>query len=603
MPTPHQTLQNTRSHLLAGRNPTGTWTGELSTSALSTATAALALDVVDPNKHADLITAASTWLAKNQNPDGGWGDTTISFSNISTTLLATAALNRVGGFPDAITAANAYITKACGSLEPDAITRTVVARYGKDRTFSVPILMACTLGGLLGDPAKAWHRVLPLPFELAACPRSWFATLRLPVVSYALPALIAIGYARYFHAPPSFAPLRWIRKKAWPSVSKLLGEIQPASGGFLEAAPLTCFVTMALASTDARAHSVIANAVRFLKETIRPDGSHPIDTNLATWTTTLATKALLTNPQSSFPNSGAVSNHLLLTQYKEKHPFTESQPGGWAWTDLTGGVPDADDTPGALIALHLLNPKDSPGFAKTRNAAIAGTRWLLDLQNRDGGIPTFCRGWGALPFDRSSPDLTAHTLRAWNAWLPELPGGLADESRWAIRKALTYLTETQNPDHSWTPLWFGNQHLPDETNNTYGTTNVLKALSTLPPTPDLTTPAISYLLENQNPDNGWGGGKRGYSPSTIEETALAQDALASFPATPRAPLDRAATYLTTATKNGTHFPPSPIGFYFAKLWYHEKIYPLAWTAGALASYNAFKAPSTHPAPSPRSPAS
>ena len=28
---------------------------------------------------------------------------------------------------------------------------------------------------------------------------------------------------------------------------------------------------------------------------------------------------------------------------------------------------------------------------------------------------------------------------------------------------------------------------------------------------------------------------------------------------------------------------SPIGFYFAKLWYHEKLYPLIFATGALAA--------------------
>ena len=75
---------------------------------------------------------------------------------------------------------------------------------------------------------------------------------------------------------------------------------------------------------------------------------------------------------------------------------------------MSGAVPDADDTPGALLALHALGGEDG-------DAARAGVRWLLGLQNRDGGIPTFCRGWGQLPFDRSSPDLTAHALRAFAA--------------------------------------------------------------------------------------------------------------------------------------------------------------------------------------------
>jgi hypothetical protein len=28
--------------------------------------------------------------------------------------------------------------------------------------------------------------------------------------------------------------------------------------------------------------------------------------------------------------------------------------------------------------------------------------------------------------------------------------------------------------------------------------------------------------------------------------------------------------------------PSPIGFYFAKLWYYERLYPMIFTVGALA---------------------
>src|SRR5205823_11668354 len=85
-----------------------------------------------------------------------------------------------------------------------------------------------------------------------------------------------------------------------------------------------------------------------------------------------------------------------------------ADPGGWAWTDLPGGVPDADDTPGAILALWKLG--------ESGTCIDDGLRWLTSLQNRDGGWPTFCRGWGHLPFDRSGNDLTAHTLRALAAW-------------------------------------------------------------------------------------------------------------------------------------------------------------------------------------------
>ena len=121
-----------------------------------------------------------------------------------------------------------------------------------------------------------------------------------------------------------------------------------------------------------------------------------------------------------------------------QHPYTNAAPGGWAWTDLPGGVPDADDTAGALLALHNLGDID----ATVRSAALAGIRWLLDLQNRDGGMPTFCRGWSAMLFDRSSPDLTAHAVRAWSVWLEELPAE-APRLRRAMARAVSFLA--QNP--------------------------------------------------------------------------------------------------------------------------------------------------------------
>ena len=33
---------------------------------------------------------------------------------------------------------------------------------------------------------------------------------------------------------------------------------------------------------------------------------------------------------------------LLGQQYREVHPYTLAAPGAWAWTDLPGGVPDAE---------------------------------------------------------------------------------------------------------------------------------------------------------------------------------------------------------------------------------------------------------------------
>ncbi|HEY3789739.1 MAG TPA: squalene--hopene cyclase, partial [Urbifossiella sp.] len=188
-----------RDALLAERVPAGHWVGELSTSALSTATAVMALHLVNESalrseesasRLTKLISGGIRWLAEHQNPDGGWGDTSKSFSNISTTMLCRAAfaLTRMEhAFRPVIENVEAYITTHAGRT-PAERAEAIRKRYGKDRTFSVPILMSCALANLV-----PWHEVPRLPFELACLPQSWYRFARMPVVSYALPALIAIG--------------------------------------------------------------------------------------------------------------------------------------------------------------------------------------------------------------------------------------------------------------------------------------------------------------------------------------------------------------------------------------------------------------------------
>lgn len=575
-------LQNARAHLLAERNAAGHWEGELSSSALSTATAIVALTVIDRDRFADLIGGGVRWLVANQNEDGGWGDTVLSFSNLSTSLLCWGALGScAGGDAEAVaeaeSEAEAWVREQVGSLEPGAITEKVRARYGKDRTFSVPILMLCAICGRLGEPVAAWRRVMALPFEVAAVPRKFFGAIRLPVVSYALPALIAIGHARFYHAPPRwFFPLKWLRKLAWPKASRMLAAVQPDTGGFLEATPLTSFVTMALGSSGQADHPVIPGAVEFLQRSVRADGSWPIDTNLATWGTTLAVKALAASGGVPEEAREPILRWLLDQQYREVHPFTDAKPGGWAWTDLAGGVPDADDTPGALLAIRVLGGERE----ECRAAAEAGLTWLLDLQNRDGGIPTFCRGWGALPFDRSSQDLAAHTVRAWLAWRELMPQPLQARIGKGLRRALRYLEQCQADSGAWTPLWFGNQHVEGELNLTYATAKVLIALAEIdenefPATRSMRTAGIAWLRRAQGDDGGWGGDTG--APASIEETALAVSALGALGLVNHAGVE----WLVRATGDGREFPASPVGFYFAKLWYFERLYPQVWTVEAL----------------------
>ena len=542
------------SRLLGARNQQGHWTGELSSSALSTATAVIALHLAKKPK----VQEGLDWLERTQNPDGGFGDTILSLSNISTTALCWAAFKITNRPNDKV---EAWMKQTAGSLDPIALKPAIERRYGKDQTFSVPILTVLAVAGLI-----PWKLVPQLPFELAAFPQSMFRFLQLPVVSYALPALIAIGHVKHKRSN-SFHP---IRQATAAKTLKVLAEIQPPNGGFLEATPLTSFVTISLLAAGYH-NEVIEKGLTFLDKSAREDGSWPIDTNLATWVTTLSVNALKHHlPQES---RNQIRDWLLNQQYKIRHPYTGADPGGWAWTDLPGGVPDSDDTSGALLALSHLGTPDAP----TIEAVKAGANWLKSLQNRDGGIPTFCRGWGTLPFDRSSPDITAHALQAWLAWKPHV------EATQATAKAIAFLKKVQRPDGAWIPLWFGNQHAPNDENPLYGTARVLAAMKLFPEADDATKKAKLWLLHSQNDDGGWGGNHN--IPSSIEETALAITALQNLDGVTAA-IDRAKAWLEDATRNGT--PPSPIGFYFARLWYFETLYPLIFSTEALSHVDAGK---------------
>ncbi|MGZ8920461.1 MAG: prenyltransferase/squalene oxidase repeat-containing protein, partial [Limisphaerales bacterium] len=399
-------LEQLTSELLEQMDESGHWSGELSSSALSTAVATIALGEIDrqlnTTTHRSFVERGLQWLADHANVDGGWGDTIRSKSNVSTTALCWAAFGAARAderFRETVEKAEAWLTSYAGSLEK--LAGAIADRYGSDRTFSVPILMTCALSGRFGE--NGWRKVPPLPFELAVFPRSLFGALKLPVVSYALPALIAIGQVIHHHAPSRNPIARLIRGSTRARTLSLLSELQPTNGGFLEATPLTAFVTMSLASARQAQHPVTQLAANFLRASIRDDDSWPIDTHLATWVTTLSIKALSHHSEIDREKQKHLRDWLLRQQYKAIHPYTGAAPGGWAWTDLPGGVPDADDTAGALLALHQLGDHSAEVIA----AAEAGITWLLGLQNSDGGIPTFCRGWGTLPFDRSAPELTA----------------------------------------------------------------------------------------------------------------------------------------------------------------------------------------------------
>lgn len=547
------------------RTPGGIWRGKLSSSAVSTSVAVFALYQIDKDAFAPYIQRGAAWLKATMCADGSWGDSVESPSNLTATLLSYAALYAVDTPPEQT---KAYLQEKFGGSTDRQIVEGVLAYYGKDLTFSAPILVMCALAGVI----NSWDKIPQLPFEVSVLPQRLFRFFRLPVVSYAIPALIAVGILRYKKGKKTLlSPLReaFIGKSL-----QVLQKLQPEHGGFLEAAPLTAFVGMCMSGAGLKDHPATQKAARFLVDTVREEGAWPIDTDLSGWVTSLSVKAL----NDDLTDKPFLAQTIRRNAFAFEHPFTGAKEGGWGWSDLPGAVPDADDTPGALIALHILTDGSyCPEVGK-------GIEWLLALQNEDGGMPTFCKGWGKLPFDRSCPDISAHSLLAFDLWLRLLPPALQRRCEVSSRRLLEWMRKNQAADGSWMPLWFGDQDAKDERSPVYGTATVVEylAVSGNPSAQEMALKGIAYLLSVQHEDGGWGGAKGIRSKVTL--TARTLGALASYSNTEMELMERAALFLYRKHQEGRITQAEPIGLYFARLWYSEELYNITFTLNALKRF-------------------
>lgn len=555
-------IADVQARLKASRKPGQMWRGNLSSSAISTSVSIFALHKIDAERYRQQIESGREWLRQTMQSDGSWGDSVESPSNMTATLLTYTSLYALGAAPKQT---EEYLKKRFGGIDDEHLVRGVLDYYGKDLTFSVPILVMCALAGIVKD----WNRIPPFPFELTILPQRFFRFLQLPVVSYAIPALIAVGIVRFRRGRQTiFSPLR---EAFVPKCMRVLTSLQPEDGGFLEAAPLTAFVSMCLSEAGFRDHAVTQRCADFLVDTVRADGSWPIDTDLAAWVTATAVRAL----GDDVEERELLASTIRHNAFKQKHYFTGAPAGGWGWSDLSGAAPDGDDTSAALVALHTLLR------GKYCDEVRGGVEWLMSLQNNDGGMPTFCKGWGKLPFDRSSADISAHALLAMELWMTSLPEDLQRCCRKSISRLIAWMERHQAADGSWIPLWFGDQDAENELSPVYGTATAVEYLthSSNPATRPLIAKGIEYLLSAQNEDGGWGGAKGVRSKVTLTSRALS--ALASVENPDMESIERGFDYLHEMWQADKFYREEPIGLYFARLWYSERMYNMVFTLIAL----------------------
>jgi squalene-hopene/tetraprenyl-beta-curcumene cyclase len=290
-----------------------------------------------------------------------------------------------------------------------------------------------------------------------------------------------------------------------------------------------------------------------------------------------------------------------LVQHEVRRPGDWSvknpdlEPGGWYFEYRNGFYPDTDDTAMVLMALaktgHAASPAGHP-------AAARGVRWLLGMQNRDGGWAAFDRDINRelltkVPFadhnamlDPSCPDITARVLEALGHF-----GYCVGYPQ--VDRAVAFLRATQEPMGSWLGRW--------GVNYIYGTWQVLTGLRSVGF--DMQDPmvrrAVAWLKKVQQPGGGWGETCRSYDdPSlagrgtpTASQTAWALIALLAADEADSDAVRSGIEYLlATQQPDGTWQEEHFTGTGFPKVFYLKyHMYALYFPLMALARYQQVRA--------------
>lgn len=578
--------QKARDALLRLQNPKGYWVGELQGDSILESEYLLLKFILNQEKDAELPKIAN-FLRSLQNGEGGWSLFPGGPSDLSGTVKAYFALKLMGDDPDAphMERARRVVLAQGGAEKCNSFTKFYFAALGQisyDACPSIPPEIVFLPKWFYFNlyHVSAWTRTMILPL-------SFVTTLR---YTRQLPARMNMGELYIDHAaanrvaePPVGLPRSWsdlflrvdqllkaydkspmagLRQSAMKAAEKWVLDRMEGSEGLGAIFPPMVYmliVMRALGYSDSdprvvKAHKDLKDFYIEEGETIRlqPCVSPVWDTGLAMHA--LAEAGL--NAESEAAERGVdwllEKECRVASDWQKNCPRVE--PSGWFFEFSNPHYPDVDDTAIVLASLSRL------GGEKSKAALARGLKWLLNMQNDDGGWAAFDRTKDRpilekIPFadhnamqDPSCPDIAGRVLEGlghcgirrdhpavgpavafirkhqdacgawWGRWgvnyvygtwqvLTGLKSVGEDMNQAYIQKAVSWLKSVQKPDGSFgeSCLSYHDTSLKGQGESTASQTawGVMGLLATIGPGDPAVKKGIEWLVERQGADGNW----------------------------------------------------------------------------------------------------
>lgn len=543
-----------QDYLMQIQREDGHWCGELEGDTILESEYILTMYFIG-HANQDRVHLAANYIRQKALPEGGWANYPGGSPDVSSSVKAYFALKLLGEDSSAPLMKKAQrVIRDLGGVEAvNSFTRIYLALFGQypwEQCPAVPpeIALLPTWFPINLYEISSWSRAIVVPLSIiwALKPHVFVpdqANLRELWLDTPVQPLPLPGFWRRFFTKTDGA-LKFLERHQWtPWRAKALKVCEQwmidhfrDSHGIGAIFPPIINSIIALRSlgysTD---HPLLRSQIRELEKLEIADGHtmRLVPCFSPVWDTVLAMVAHL--------ESGLPPDHPALLKAAEwvlrkevkatgdwKVKNREGQPGGWYFEYANEFYPDTDDTFQVLTALSKIHFPEKASQRHNEEAMERALRWLLTMQNKDGGWGSFDRDCDKqcltqIPFadhnamiDPSTTDITARGLETLAAL------GFNREHP-TVQKAIAFVLKEQESDGSWFGRW--------GCNYIYGTWLALRGLECIGM--DLTEErfqaAARWLREIQNPDGGWGELPRSYDspeykgqgPSTPSQTAWA----------------------------------------------------------------------------------